>query len=90
MTFKKGDPVMVVKPSLCCGGMDDIGRVFVVAAVESGEGWECAGCGDEGDGLVQALENEDSAYDTRCLIKLDHPGVEDCLEVDHALSDRVS
>lgn len=90
MTFKKGDLVMVAKPGVCCGGTEDIGRVYMVSGVESGEGWMCAGCGNEDEEAVQALENENSAYDTRCLIKLDHPGVDDFLEVEHALYDCVS
>lgn len=45
-TFKAGDMVMVVKPRLCCGGVDDIGRVCEVANYTTPQGFRyfCRNC----------------------------------------------
>jgi len=45
--IKPGDLVVVVRPSLCTGANEDVGRVFRVGAVCPGEGISkhCQSCG---------------------------------------------
>jgi len=44
--IQKGDLVMVVKPSFCCGTEDFISRIFTVAYVVMGAKGMCRHCGD--------------------------------------------
>lgn len=55
MTFKKGDLVMVVRPTPCCGDPRDIGRVEVIREVDLGVNWTCALCDADHDGRTIVL-----------------------------------
>lgn len=43
--ISKGDLVMVLKPSFCCGSEDSISHIFTVAYVVMGAQGECRFCG---------------------------------------------
>lgn len=43
--IKKGDLVMVVKPSYCCNNYKSVGMVFIVVGKDMCVRTQCAGCG---------------------------------------------
>jgi hypothetical protein len=46
MSFKPGDLVMIVKPRLCCGNRDAIGRMGTVSGVMFSAIARCTQCGN--------------------------------------------
>lgn len=75
MTIKKGDLVMVVKPTPCCGRLDNIGKVFQVGEVRNNTGI-CVYCGHSTTAL-RAILNHKSAILSIRLIKLNPPSDEE-------------
>jgi hypothetical protein len=43
--IKKGDLVMVIRPSSCCGGGKSVGLVRTVTRIMNGAPGTCTGCG---------------------------------------------
>lgn len=77
MTFKKGDLVMVVKPTLCCNRTKVIGQIHTVRRVIITDTY-CEGCGHEKDSvLVVEMDAVDFYVESSRLIKIDPPAEED-------------
>jgi len=69
--IKKGDLVMVVKPTLCCDRPERMGFVFEAQGIHDGI-IECLLCGEEREGVSVVLEN-DTGFPIECLMKIDPP-----------------
>lgn len=77
MSIKAGDLVMVVKPSPCCGSVDDVGRIFTVEIVELYEG-VCTSCNFASES-TDAIDGNDLGFPLGCLKKIDPPADGDSL-----------
>ena len=74
MTFKKGDLVMVVRPSTCCGSVKNVGSIreigdqlpFALISV-------CMYCGDEGPTYGQVRLSNGNHIEKYRLIKINPP-----------------
>lgn len=77
MNIKKGDLVMVVKPTLCCNSSSGIGLIFTVAS--TGYGWgKCAYCSEESKRAIAFLPDGSCGTLSR-LKKIDPPANGDSL-----------
>lgn len=77
MTFKKGDLVMVVRPSLCCKSTKTIGQIHTVRRVIITDTY-CGECGQEKDSvLVVEMDAVDFYVESSRLIKIDPPADQD-------------
>lgn len=74
MTFKKGDLVMVVRPTPCCGAAANLGSVFSVEATKYTRGRcvYCKKCDDETVLGVKGLDDGFLTWASR-LIKINPP-----------------
>lgn len=70
--IKKGDLVMQVKPTPCCGNADNIGDVFVVTWIGVAIG-RCHSCGDRTPENAASTVEDDSAVPLSMLKKIDPP-----------------
>ena len=81
--IKRGDLVMCVKPTGCCGGTELLGSVFTVIKIESGLGW-CENCGKK-------FESKDAEVLPECflpvsrLIRIDPPALDEETETQREL-----
>lgn len=72
MSIKKGDLVMVVIPSKCCGSAKDIGKVFIAGGHYSGP-QHCRSCGDETVEDTVWISGERAVRPVYRLKKIDPP-----------------
>jgi len=74
--IRPGDLVQVVRPQPCCGAMQSIGKVFVVASVWHGKGF--CDCGAMYS-TETAFERSDAAagYVASRLKKIDPPALDE-------------
>lgn len=78
MTFKKGDLVIVVRPSLCCKNTESIGQIHVVGDQSLMMPFStCVFCGHFSRSASQILLSCGSAIEKYRLIKIDPPAEED-------------
>ena len=70
--IKKGDLVMVVKPTPCCGNTDRVGLTFTVREVGRAKRPYCFYCGVLSDELA-AAGGIDAVYRLSRLKKIDPP-----------------
>lgn len=79
--IKKGDLVMVVKPTPCCGNAGSLGRVFRVGSLRAFTGW-CLRCGLRGDPSVDVALPHRSLEGAQLsrLIKIDPPALPEGVE----------
>jgi hypothetical protein len=82
--IKVGDLVMVVKPAVCCGSVNSIGRIFPVEGIERVYG-QCAHCGMRGHEYGAKIANGRYVLLTR-IIKIDPPALPESLEREKELS----
>ena len=64
-----GDLVMIIRPSPCCGSMDDVGKIFKVSCMTDGNG-SCAYCGASHGGLRAHNPEDGWFYRTSRLKKI--------------------
>lgn len=77
--IKKGDLVMVVRGTRCCGVLGHIGRTYTVIGINNSARWRCFYCGSpEAEPLVRG-ENLGNGYELSCLIRIDPPAHGDSL-----------
>lgn len=75
--IKKGDLVMVVKPSPCCDRPEKMGLVFEARGIHDCI-IECLLCGEEREGVGVELEN-DKGFPIERLMKIDPPATGDTI-----------
>jgi hypothetical protein len=77
--IKKGDLVMVVKPTPCCGSRVAVGRLFPVEIIGSGNG-RCILCGAVFPDTYFAAGQDRMGYHLNRLKKLNPPADEESRE----------
>lgn len=93
--IKAGDLVMVVRPTVCCGGTKNIGRVFTAKRVFAYEA-RCAGCGllRQASMLVESdvISDTNKNWPYVCfvpsrLIRIDPPALTESTTTDEPLKE---
>lgn len=73
--IKKGDLVMVTRPTPCCASDAPTGKIFVVDAVAQAAGF-CVLCGAERHGLAAWNDQREGGWiDVYRLTKIDPPPI---------------
>jgi len=83
-----GDTVMIVKPSVCCGDISEVMKVFVAASGEMfGDGF-CSKCGKTSGRVLGVLHSNNVGYLRSRLIKLPPLSEPTAIETTEATCDR--
>lgn len=78
MTFKKGDLVMVVKPSLCCNSTKAIGKIYEVGDPSLMKAFStCIFCGERNISKTRVQLSCGKTIEKPRLIKIDPPADQD-------------
>lgn len=77
MNIKKGDLVMVVKPTTCCGNTKAVGRIFTVRSVALRDA-HCVHCWHT-EIKITAIRDDGMMYGIDRLKKIDPPAHGDSL-----------
>lgn len=81
MTIKTGDLCMVVRPKLCCGSVINMGKVFIVAGIDSTMNEWCPICKYRSNGAVTTADaGGDKHFRFERLIKIDPPAIPETTE----------